>query len=58
MWEESNGLLQTVTWLALQYEGAAMKDGKGRSIWDTYSHTEGEFLQGYYDFLRMQCEYV
>ena len=45
MWDAWNDLLQTVTWLALQYEGAAMEDGKGRSIWDTYSHTEGEFYK-------------
>ena len=45
MWDAWNDLLQTVTWLALQYEGAAMEDGKGRSICDTYSHTEGDFYK-------------
>ena len=45
MWDEWNDLLQTDTWLALQYEGAPMEDGKGRSIWDTYSHTEGDIYK-------------
>ena len=40
-----HGLLHIVIWLALQVEGAAMKDGKGRSIWDTYSHTKGDFYK-------------
>ena len=43
MWDEWSDLLQTVTWLVLQYEGAAMEDGKGRIIWDTYNHMAGDF---------------
>ena len=57
-----NGMLawlQTLTWLALlQYEGAAMEDGKGHSIWDTYSQTEGDFFPRIFDLLRMPYEDV
>ncbi|MBT2570004.1 GH1 family beta-glucosidase [Planococcus sp. ISL-110] len=31
---------------AYQIEGAAFKDGKGPSIWDTFSHTPGKVLNG------------
>lgn len=31
---------------AYQIEGAAFKDGKGLSIWDTFSHTPGKVLNG------------
>ena len=31
---------------AYQIEGAAFEDGKGPSIWDTFSHTPGKVLNG------------
>ena len=31
---------------AYQIEGAADEDGRGRSIWDTFSHTPGKVLNG------------
>ena len=31
---------------AYQNEGAANQDGKGKSIWDTYSHTPGKISDG------------
>ncbi|KAG6402790.1 hypothetical protein SASPL_135003 [Salvia splendens] len=31
---------------AYQYEGAAFEGGKGKSIWDTYSHTPGKISDG------------
>jgi beta-glucosidase len=31
---------------AYQIEGAAKEDGRGRSIWDTFSHTPGRVLNG------------
>src|SRR5215813_10963364 len=31
---------------AYQIEGAATEDGRGRSIWDTFSHTPGKVLHG------------
>lgn len=32
---------------AYQVEGAAFEDGKGRSIWDDFSHTPGKVFQGH-----------
>ncbi|KAM7273829.1 hypothetical protein ACFE04_028493 [Oxalis oulophora] len=31
---------------AYQYEGAANEDGRGPSIWDTYSHSQGKIKDG------------
>lgn len=30
----------------MQYEGAASADGRGASIWDTFSHTPGKIENG------------
>jgi beta-glucosidase len=35
-----------VTTAAYQIEGAVSEDGRGRSIWDTFSHTPGKVLHG------------
>jgi beta-glucosidase len=40
---------------AAQIEGAAFKDGKGRSIWDTFSRVEGKVLNG--DTLDEACDH-
>src|SRR5437763_9086197 len=32
---------------AYQIEGAATEDGRGLSIWDTFSHTPGSVLNGH-----------
>ncbi|XP_020206710.1 beta-glucosidase 40 [Cajanus cajan] len=31
---------------AFQYEGAVKEDGRGPSVWDTFSHTPGKILDG------------
>ncbi|MEG1051393.1 MAG: family 1 glycosylhydrolase, partial [Janthinobacterium sp.] len=40
----------TFTWgvatSAYQIEGAAAIDGRGPSIWDTFSHTDGKIIDG------------
>ncbi|WP_433343156.1 GH1 family beta-glucosidase [Micromonospora sp. CA-111912] len=40
------GFLWGAATAAYQIEGAATEDGRGSSIWDTYSHTPGRTLNG------------
>ena len=41
-----DGFLWGAATAAYQIEGAADADGKGRSIWDTFSHTPGKVFHG------------
>src|SRR2546430_5407268 len=45
-----SGFPSTFVWgtatAAYQIEGAASEDGRGTSIWDTFSHTPGKVLNG------------
>ena len=40
------GFLWGASTSAYQIEGAATEDGRGRSIWDTFSHTPGKVRGG------------
>ena len=40
------GFMWGVATAAYQIEGAANEDGRGKSIWDTFSHTEGKIENG------------
>jgi len=40
------GFLWGTATAAYQIEGAANEDGRGPSIWDTFSHTEGKIERG------------
>ena len=41
------GFLWGAATAAYQIEGAVSEDGRGTSIWDTFSHTPGKVLHGY-----------
>src|SRR5271166_1624245 len=41
-----DGFLWGAATAAYQIEGAATEDGKGPSIWDTFSHTPGKVYHG------------
>src|SRR5206468_3070210 len=41
-----DGFIWGAATAAYQIEGAATADGRGRSIWDTYSHTPGLVVNG------------
>src|SRR5438445_4514276 len=40
------GFLWGASTAAYQIEGAVAEDGRGQSIWDTFSHTEGRTKDG------------
>lgn len=40
------GFLWGAATAAYQIEGAVARDGRGRSIWDTFSHTPGRIVDG------------
>ncbi|GAB3802402.1 GH1 family beta-glucosidase [Micromonospora zhanjiangensis] len=42
-----DGFLWGVATAAYQIEGAAAEDGRGPSIWDTFSHTPGRVIEGH-----------
>jgi len=42
-----NGFVWGAATAAYQVEGAAREGGKGRSIWDDFSHTEGKVYEGH-----------
>ena len=44
----SNDFVWGVATSSYQIEGAAFEDGKGLSIWDTYSHEPGKVFEGHH----------
>src|ERR1043165_2825866 len=44
--EFPNGFIWGAATAAYQIEGAAAEDGRGPSIWDSFSHTPGKIVNG------------
>ena len=43
----SNDFIWGAASAAYQIEGAASEDGRGKSVWDTFSHTPGKTFEGH-----------
>ena len=41
----------------MQYEGAVKEDGRGPTVWDTFSHTFGKYIYIYIYIFWAQSKY-